>query len=78
VTLVECFDVITHIESLQVICKGTNAKIDGSFIATVLETASVVALYLAWRSITEGGQLFQLRFSVGCRLTTHHLYRILG
>jgi len=37
----------------KVICKGTNAKIDGSFIATVLETASVVALYLAWRSITE-------------------------
>lgn len=37
----------------KVICKGTNAKIDGSFIATVLETACVLALYLAWRSITE-------------------------
>ncbi|KAI0246342.1 chitin synthase III catalytic subunit [Lactifluus subvellereus] len=35
------------------ICDGTNAKIDGSFIATVLETATVVVLYLAWRSITE-------------------------
>ncbi|KAF9652425.1 hypothetical protein BDM02DRAFT_3153833 [Thelephora ganbajun] len=37
----------------KVICKGTGAKIDGSFIATILETASVVVLYLAWRSITE-------------------------
>ena len=36
------------------ICTGTNAKIDGSFLATVLETASVFVLYLAWRSITEG------------------------
>ncbi|KAH9159637.1 chitin synthase III catalytic subunit [Lactarius sanguifluus] len=36
------------------ICNGTNAKIDGSFIATVLDTATVVVLYLAWRSITEG------------------------
>ncbi|KAH9030742.1 chitin synthase III catalytic subunit [Lactarius pseudohatsudake] len=35
------------------ICNGTNAKIDGSFIATVLDTATVVVLYLAWRSITE-------------------------
>lgn len=37
----------------KVICKGTNGKVDGSFIATVLETASVTVLYLAWRSITE-------------------------
>jgi len=37
----------------KVICKGTDGKIDGSFIATFLETASVVVLYLAWRSITE-------------------------
>ncbi|KAH9958376.1 chitin synthase III catalytic subunit [Lactifluus volemus] len=35
------------------ICDGSNRKIDGSFIATVLETAAVVVLYLAWRSITE-------------------------
>jgi len=35
------------------ICSGTNAKVDGSFIATVLETASVFVIYLAWRSITE-------------------------
>ena len=34
--------------------QGTNQKIDGSFIATVLETGSVVALYLGWKSITEG------------------------
>ncbi|KAK1232291.1 hypothetical protein PQX77_004665 [Marasmius sp. AFHP31] len=32
---------------------GSNAKVDGSFIATVLETGAVVALYFAWRSITE-------------------------
>ncbi|KAF8656328.1 hypothetical protein AX16_002593 [Volvariella volvacea WC 439] len=38
----------------RVICRGTNAKIDGSFIATLLESAAVGVLYLAWRSITEG------------------------
>jgi len=37
----------------KVICRGTNAKIDGSFVATMLETASVSVLYFAWRSITE-------------------------
>lgn len=38
----------------RVICKGTAQKIDGSFIATLLETAAVSVLYLAWKSITEG------------------------
>ncbi|KAF5344835.1 hypothetical protein D9756_011102 [Leucocoprinus leucothites] len=38
----------------RVICRGSNQKVDGSFIATVLETASVGVLFLAWRSITEG------------------------
>lgn len=37
----------------KVICKGSSAKVDGSFIATLLETAAVGVLYLAWRSITE-------------------------
>jgi len=37
----------------KVICNGSDAKVDGSFVATVLETASVSVLYLAWRSITE-------------------------
>jgi len=37
----------------KVICKGSTAKVDGSFVATILETASVTVLYLAWRSITE-------------------------
>ncbi|KAF9809132.1 hypothetical protein IEO21_07533 [Rhodonia placenta] len=37
----------------KVICKGTSAKVDGSFVATILETAAVGVLYLAWRSITE-------------------------
>ena len=36
------------------ICSGTNAKIDGSFLATALETATVIVLYLAWQGITEG------------------------
>lgn len=35
------------------ICSGTNAKIDGSFLATALETATVIVLYLAWQGITE-------------------------
>jgi len=38
----------------RTICNGTNAKIDGSFLATVLETATVTMLYLAWQGITEG------------------------
>jgi hypothetical protein len=46
------------LDVLQVICKGANAKVDGSFVATVLETSAVVVLYLAWRSITEGQQCF--------------------
>jgi hypothetical protein len=34
--------------------QGSKGKVDGSFIATILETASVGVLYLAWKSITEG------------------------
>lgn len=37
----------------RVICKGSSAKVDGSFVATILETAAVGVLYLAWKSITE-------------------------
>ncbi|KAJ7498050.1 chitin synthase III catalytic subunit [Mycena galericulata] len=37
----------------KVICNGSNSKVDGSFVATLLETASVGVLYLAWKSITE-------------------------
>ncbi|PPR03972.1 hypothetical protein CVT24_008320 [Panaeolus cyanescens] len=37
----------------RVICKGSNGKVDGSFIATIFETAAVGVLYLAWKSITE-------------------------
>ncbi|KAG8721027.1 hypothetical protein FRC09_008586 [Ceratobasidium sp. 395] len=37
----------------KIICRRTSAKLDGSFIATILETAAVGVLYLAWRSITE-------------------------
>jgi len=37
----------------RTICDGTNAKVDGSFIATALETATVIMLYLAWQGITE-------------------------
>lgn len=35
------------------ICTGTDAKVDSSFLATLLETASVGLIYAAWRSITE-------------------------
>ncbi|KAI3610375.1 chitin synthase export chaperone [Moniliophthora roreri] len=38
----------------KVICRGTNAKLDGSFVATILETAAVVVLYIGWKGITEG------------------------
>ncbi|KAI0088926.1 chitin synthase III catalytic subunit [Irpex rosettiformis] len=38
----------------KVICKGVSShRLDGSFVATFLETAAVGVLYLAWRSITE-------------------------
>ncbi|EPQ53865.1 hypothetical protein GLOTRDRAFT_78912 [Gloeophyllum trabeum ATCC 11539] len=37
----------------KVICRGSNARVDGSFVATILETAAVGILYLAWKSITE-------------------------
>ncbi|KAI9458056.1 chitin synthase III catalytic subunit [Boletus coccyginus] len=36
-----------------VICQGASMKVDGSFIATMLETAAVVFIYLGWRGITE-------------------------
>jgi hypothetical membrane protein len=37
----------------KVICRGASMKVDGSFIATLLETAAVVFIYLGWRGITE-------------------------
>jgi len=37
----------------RVICKGSNFKVDGSFVATLLETAAVGVLYLGWKAITE-------------------------
>ncbi|KAG9311936.1 chitin synthase III catalytic subunit [Chiua virens] len=37
----------------KVICRGASMKVDGSFIATLLETAAVVFLYFGWRGITE-------------------------
>jgi len=37
----------------RVICKGSNSRVDGSFVATLLETAAVGVLYLAWKAITE-------------------------
>lgn len=38
----------------RVICNGVNPhRLDGSFVATILETAAVGVLHLAWKSITE-------------------------
>lgn len=37
----------------KVLCNASDQKVDGSFIATFLETAAVGVLYLAWKSITE-------------------------
>ena len=59
-------------------------KVDGSFIATILETASVVALYFAWRGITEGNLYYSFYSTFGAvhlsalqmtgitTCTTHH------
>lgn len=38
----------------KVICEGSGSKVDGSFIATILETTTVALLFLGWKSITEG------------------------
>ena len=62
----------------QVICKGANAKVDGSFVATILETAAVIVLYLAWRSITEGKRFFELGSSVWLVTDRSPDHRILG
>jgi len=35
------------------ICQATNRFLDSAFIATLLETASVVAIFMAWREMTE-------------------------
>jgi hypothetical protein len=48
---------LTYFLLSRPICNGTNAKIDGSFLATALETASVIVLYLAWQGITEGSSI---------------------
>ena len=49
------------------ICTGTNNKVDGSFLATLLETISIVLLWFAWRSITEDTWDVR-RFSFACLL----------
>jgi hypothetical protein len=36
------------------LCKAAQEKVDGSFIATILETVSVVLLIVTWSSVTEG------------------------
>jgi len=48
---------LTYFLLSRPICNGANAKIDGSFLATALETASVIVLYLAWQGITEGSSI---------------------
>lgn len=35
------------------ICDGTSQRVDGSFLATLLETVALVLVYFGWRSITE-------------------------
>lgn len=35
------------------ICTGTKNKVDGSFLATLLETVAIVLLWFGWKSITE-------------------------
>jgi hypothetical protein len=37
----------------EIICRGSSQKIDGSFVATLLETGAVGVLFLAWKNITE-------------------------
>jgi len=44
---------VIYFEVNKYICTASHAKVDGSLIATVLETASVFLLFLGWKSITE-------------------------
>jgi hypothetical protein len=37
----------------KVLCDASKSRVDGIFLATVLETVSVIVLFLGWRSITE-------------------------
>ena len=36
------------------LCKVSKQKVDGSFLATLLETIAVVFLVITWSSVTEG------------------------
>jgi hypothetical protein len=63
---------LTYFLLSRTICDGTNAKIDGSFIATVLDTAAVVVLYLAWQSITEGASFSAHVFGPPFSRSIHH------
>ncbi len=56
----------------RTICDGSDAKVDGSFIATALETVTVVMLYLAWQGITEGSCSFRQVCGLGCSSSTPH------
>ncbi|KAJ3981449.1 chitin synthase III catalytic subunit [Lentinula detonsa] len=38
----------------KVICVSSGSKLDGSFLATILETITVVLIFFGWKSITEG------------------------
>ncbi|KZP10809.1 hypothetical protein FIBSPDRAFT_899452 [Athelia psychrophila] len=44
---------LDHFLLNKLICKGVNAKIDGSFVASICETAAVGVVYLARRRITK-------------------------
>jgi hypothetical protein len=37
----------------KIICKAADGKVDGSFIATLLETVAIIVIYFGWKSITE-------------------------
>jgi hypothetical protein len=44
---------VIYFEASRYICTASKAKVDGSLIATALETAAVYMLFLGWKSITE-------------------------
>jgi hypothetical protein len=45
--------------------QSSSHKIDGSFVATVLETAAIGVLFLAWKNITEGESAFAWTTALG-------------
>lgn len=46
------------------LCKVSKEKVDGSFIATLLETVALILLVVTWSSVTEGVPLPSMNLNI--------------